>query len=93
MLSETFPSVRWRGVFVEPVPILFERLEKTYAFLGDAAVFVNAAVNATCARPKMPFFVPPLHGWMSGLGSLSVPKVHQPSLFVKTEVNWCVAVN
>lgn len=81
----------WRGVLVEPVPQLFERLKRTYSRFRSEFVFVNAAVNATCSARHVPFYavdaahLAPDH-WMNGLASLTIPRVHAPDLFRELSV-------
>lgn len=40
-------NIKWRGIFVDPVPYLFDRLKKNYLSLGhpDRFLFFNGAVN------------------------------------------------
>ena len=41
---------RWRGLFVEPVPYLFERLRRSYAG-HDGLMFANVAINDGSTQP------------------------------------------
>jgi FkbM family methyltransferase len=66
----------WRGIMVEPVPYVFERLRSNYAPLADRVALEPAAIGARDGRA--PFFhlaqaaegeaVP---GWYDGIGSFS----------------------
>jgi FkbM family methyltransferase len=69
-------SGRWRGVLVEPVPYVFERLRRNYADV-PGVVFENAAVSEEDGR--VPFFHlrdagpgerATLPDWYDGVGSL-----------------------
>ena len=47
---------RWNGVFVEPLPDVFELLKRNYAYLGNANLkFVNAAI-ATSGETDLTFY-------------------------------------
>jgi FkbM family methyltransferase len=66
---------RWRGVMVEPVPYLFERLQHNYAGVGRVAL-ENVAIADRDA--ELPFFHlaeadagEPLPDWYSEIGSFS----------------------
>lgn len=68
----------WRGVMVEPVPYVFERLRSNYAALADRVALENAAVGARDGRA--PFFhltrpapneAASLPEWYDGIGSFS----------------------
>jgi FkbM family methyltransferase len=70
-------SRRWRGVMVEPVPYVFERLRRNYAHL-DRVALANVAVADIDG--ELPFFHlvevedPVAHGlppWYDGTGSFS----------------------
>jgi FkbM family methyltransferase len=66
----------WRGLFVEPVPYLFERLKKNYADAGRFS-FENACINdgeqATFywVDPRAKQFLPSLPEWYDQLGSFN----------------------
>ncbi len=68
----------WRGVMVEPVPYVFERLRRNYAGVADRVELENAAIGPQDGRA--PFFhvteAPAgeraqLPDWYDGIGSLS----------------------
>jgi FkbM family methyltransferase len=71
----------WRGVMVEPVPYLFERLRSRYA--GSRRItLVNAAI--TEADGEIPFYYlaqsedPGLPEWYDKLGSLDIENILHP---------------
>lgn len=47
LLHPFIVNSNWRGILVEPVPYLYDRLTANYASFGDRLVFENAAVNET----------------------------------------------
>jgi FkbM family methyltransferase len=70
-------SRRWRGILVEPLPHVFERLQSNYGAVGRVAL-ENAAIAAMDGR--LPFYyVAPLSGkeadevpdWYDAIGSFS----------------------
>lgn len=74
MLMHEHPS--WRGLFVEPVPYLFERLCRNYAD-RDGLIFENVAINDGSTQP---FYwidptarqeIPDLPDWFDQLGSFN----------------------
>lgn len=68
----------WKGICIEPVPYLFDRLKQNYAH-RDGLIFENVAVSATAG--VQPFYHVsvgagdalglPLPHWFEGLGSFS----------------------
>lgn len=74
MLMHENPS--WRGLFVEPVPYLFERLRRNYAD-REGLIFENVAINDGSTQP---FYwidpdarkeIPELPEWFDQLGSFN----------------------
>src|SRR5262249_14326354 len=68
----------WRGIMVEPVPYIFERLQRSYGRRSDRIALVNAAVAEEGGR--LPFFHVRdasaeeralLPDWYDGIGSFS----------------------
>ena len=50
-----FPYIRradWKGILVEPVPYLFERLKSNYVEFGDKLLFENSAIANESGRLK-----------------------------------------
>jgi FkbM family methyltransferase len=67
----------WRGLMVEPVPHVFERLQRNYGAI-DRVTLVNAAVGACDGTVPFYYPAPPAEGeherlpdWYDGIGSLS----------------------
>lgn len=52
---------RWRGVLVEPMPPVFERLKRTYAGV-DGLIFENVAIFATDGSMDM-YYLPQTDDW------------------------------
>jgi FkbM family methyltransferase len=85
------PLVRshpWRGIMVEPVPYIFERLRNNYAGI-DRVILEHAAIADRDGR--LPFYhlsepepdeVPDLPDWYDGIGSFSRETVlsHAPQI-------------
>ena len=74
-LREFILANRWRGVLVEPVPYLFERLQRTYRDI-DRVSLENVAIADR--EGSMPFYYvressgdPTVPVWHAGLGSFS----------------------
>ena len=44
-LSELFFATNWKGILVEPVPYLFEKLKSNYSAISEKMIFVNAAIS------------------------------------------------
>jgi FkbM family methyltransferase len=77
LLQSAIRSGSWRGIMVEPVPWIFERLRANHGG-HEGIAFENAAVGE--ADGSMPFFHMPrtedheregLPGWYHGIGSFS----------------------
>lgn len=73
-LQQQVMSGRWRGIVIEPVPDLFEKLQQHYAAAASRVRPVNLAVATAAGR--LPFFhlraqpgMPSLPVWAAGLGS------------------------
>lgn len=70
---------KWRGIFVEPVPYLFERLKKNYLSLGhpDRFLFFNGAVNEGINQDfyfvdeHAKYVIPNLPEWYDQIGSFN----------------------
>lgn len=81
-LHELFQkNAQWRGLFVEPVPYLFERLKANYPDSGRF-LFENAAISQRAG--KLPFFyvdpsarasLPELPYWFDQLGSFDASRI------------------
>jgi FkbM family methyltransferase len=74
-LREFVVANPWRGILVEPVPYLFERLRRTYP-LRDGLVLENLAISTHTST--QPFYYvresageADVPGWHAGLGSFS----------------------
>ncbi len=81
-LTSFITASEWRGVLVEPLPWVFERLRSNYEGF-DGLAFENAAVGDTDGRVPF-FYVPPDQGkevlgdnWQDLIGSLSRFEVEQ----------------
>lgn len=73
-LRKTVTESRWRGLVVEPVPALYQRLERNYRSLADRITPVNAAVAADSGEAAFYHLqdltaADPLPDWAAGLGS------------------------
>jgi FkbM family methyltransferase len=66
----------WRGIFVEPVPYLYERLRRNYES-REGLIFENVAINDGSTQvlywidPKAKEDNPNLPDWFDGLGSFN----------------------
>jgi FkbM family methyltransferase len=76
-LRELILSRDWRGIMVEPVPFVFERLRRNYAGLGRVALENVAIADRVGTRPfyhlaeAAPEERAALPGWYDGIGSFS----------------------
>jgi FkbM family methyltransferase len=71
-------SLPWRGVMVEPVPYVFERLRRNYGELEDRIALENVAVGERDGTLPFWYLRPPAHDereslpdWYDGVGSFS----------------------
>ena len=65
---------QWYGVLIEPMPLLFEQLKKTYEFEKERLQFLNVAVSADNERFKIIYcinekFKGQIPDWYYQLGS------------------------
>jgi FkbM family methyltransferase len=82
-LGPLIRSLPWRGVMVEPVPWLFERLRRNYRD-RDGVAFENAAIGAADGMVPFHYVAPPddrrpddSPTWSDAMGSLSRFEVEQ----------------
>jgi FkbM family methyltransferase len=74
-------NARWRGLFVEPVPYLFDRLRANYA-RRPGLIFENVAINDGSTQtffwidPKAREDHPEFPDWIEQLGSFNESHVH-----------------
>jgi FkbM family methyltransferase len=81
----------WRGVFVEPVARMMDKLKVNKAKMSHMVHFLRAVVSNSCVNDTMAFFEltdtnkEPVHIHFQGMGSVVKPK-RAPHLFRRVEL-------
>ena len=73
-IHELVITYRWKGILVEPVPYLFDKLKKNYARAACRLVFENVAIS-TEAEKRIIYYIADenndLPNWVKGINSFN----------------------